>query len=579
MKRAAGKLVTMGILCAAMSVSVIGAEGVVVSAQSPQEGNLPVPVKTIDLSENGEEKINKEHVFDNPFGTKEILDAVTEYRKYEEVKVYTDRGTTRPVWKKGLSVSYWIKVPSTENGNYLSSAALRWELDQELPQDDDYAKYMCCSYFDKLYQEMSEEEKEAAKTEESKVPYGSDFYFKYLETGGTDEDGAPKAAIHTEGDLSGPVYDNRYFAQNEEGLHVSRYYAYNPEYRMGFVKMADGTYFAQQPEYADAFYKGYHTMDISAGSQVRRADVHGELQIDVDNSVMWVPQTEAAVQKNPDGRNYGETMMMQPENLFYMNSWTDSSAQEPVSYEAAETAALSPVTAVSDGAVVKNGNCDKWHQVVVTFQNDGIGFYVDGTRVSTTREYGINGGELLEKSAFNVFRGVNKGSGLRDTVSYYTESIQPQNISYAKTNHELLLEWLTDENAKLSIGGAGSYAGQCNLSASANVFYMDDINFYGELLDDEQVQALYQKENETRSAEIPPSVSPTAAVGDVNGDGIIDLKDAQMALKYALKLVHPDAKISDADAGNAADVNGDGIIDLTDAQKILKAALKLIQLD
>lgn len=583
------KKITAGTLCAVLSVTMLAAGSTGAAEQSgqlPQEVTLPTPVKTIDPDQSSAGdtgyRVQEELMFDNPFGTKEIQNAVTEYDKYEEVEVERNRGTDRPVWRKGLSLSYWIKVPSGADGNYLPSGVLRWELDQELPQDDDYAKYMCSSYFDKMYQELGEEEKEASKTEESKVPYGSDFYFKYLETDGTDEDGAPKALEHTEGDRTGPVYDSRYFGINEEGLHVSKYYAYNPNYKPGFLKMADGSYYAQQPEYADAYYNDYHTMDISAGSKVRRADVHGELQIDVDNSIMWVPETEAGIQKNPNGRNYGEALKMQSENLFYMNSWTGNQEQKPVSYEAAETAALSPVTAVSDGAVIKNGNCDKWHQVTITFQNDKIGFYVDGTEVSTTKEYGVSGGMKLEDAAFYYFKGVNKGAGLRDTTFSYTEAVQPQNMSYGKTNHELLLEWLTDEHAKLYLGGTGSFADQCNLASQANAFYVDNINFYGELLSSEQIQVLYQKEAAARKEETPSSPEPVTAeavIGDVDGNGSIELADAQLALKYALKIEHPDAGILGADKSKVADVNGNGSIDLEDVRIILRAALRMEQMD
>ena len=59
--------------------------------------------------------------------------------------------------------------------------------------------------------------------------------------------------------------------------------------------------------------------------------------------------------------------------------------------------------------------------------------------------------------------------------------------------------------------------------------------------------------------------------GDVDGDGKITLKDAQMALKAALNLL-----VLEGDQKKAADVNQDGKIELKDAQVILKKALNLI---
>lgn len=595
------KQVTAAVLCAAVSAVMLGTGSIRAEEQTEepvQEVKLPIPIQTIDLDKDvvsGEGcRVDKELEFDNPFGTEEIQNAVREYDTYEEVELFRDLTTYRPVWKKGLTVSYWIKVPSDADAGYLPSGALRWELDQELPQENDYAKYICSSYFDKTYQEMSEEERQAAKKEESKVPYGSDFYFKFLETDGTDEDGAPKAAEHTEGDFTGPVYDNRYFSLSEGEMQVSRYYAFNPNYRRGFLRMSDGVYIAQAKEYAEGYYNDYHTMDIAAGSKVRRADVHGELQIDVDNSVLWVPETEKGIQKNPNAAGYGEPVNMHHMNLFYMNSWTKDGGPRPVSYEAVEHAALSPVTGVRDGAGVKYGNCDEWHQVTVTFQNDKVGFYVDGTEISVTEEYGILGGVDLRLGAFSSFRRVNKGRGLRGTSFFYSEGSDPNNLSYGPTNTQLLMEWLTNEDTKFYIGGAGSCAGEYNLASQANPFYMDDINFYGELLSTEQVQALYQKESAARSGAAEESPKPPApaqseqppvqsqepaqsaqpkVAGDVDGNGVFDLRDVQTALKLALKIELTDKEIDVQNARKVADVDENNVVNLEDAQRLLKAAL------
>lgn len=59
--------------------------------------------------------------------------------------------------------------------------------------------------------------------------------------------------------------------------------------------------------------------------------------------------------------------------------------------------------------------------------------------------------------------------------------------------------------------------------------------------------------------------------GDVDFNQNIDLNDAQLTLKAALKII-----ALDADAAIAADVNQDGTVNLQDAQIILKKALKII---
>lgn len=607
---------TATVVCAALSTAALGMGTTGTNAENGQEVKLPVPVQTIDLDKDavsGEGcRIDKELVFNNPFGTDEIQVAVQEYGLYETPEYTRKMGVQRAVWKKGLSVSYWIKVPAVDDGSYLPSGVLRWELDEELPQQDDYAKYLCSSNFDRLYQELSEEEKQASKSEESKVPYGSDYYFKYLETDGMDEDGAPKAKEYSDGELAGPVYDNRYFsasAVTQEGVsspHLSAYYAFNPNYKRGFLKMPDGTYQRQAAEYADAYYNDYHTMDISAGSKVRRADVHGEFQIDVDNSVMWLPENGEGTEKNSNVDSFGKASYMQKENCFYMNSWYNekrSGDSRITSYQAVDAvAALSPVTSVKNGITVKNGNCDKWHQVTVTLQNDKVGFYVDGEEVNVIEEYGVNGYACLDTAASVYFSSFNKGGGLRD--SSWGTMMDTDNSYYLNKGRmvcQLFMEWITNKDAKLYIGGNGDYAGQHNLASESHPFYLDDVNFYGELLTREQIQALYQKEAAGRGeaeespqpsapvqSEQPPvqskepsqpSQTPAPVTGDVDGNGEFNLGDVQMALKLALRIELADKAINVENAKKLADVDGNGTVTLEDAQKLLKAALLIAPLE
>lgn len=67
------------------------------------------------------------------------------------------------------------------------------------------------------------------------------------------------------------------------------------------------------------------------------------------------------------------------------------------------------------------------------------------------------------------------------------------------------------------------------------------------------------------------SAEPTIKMGDVDGDGNVTLKDAQLVLRASLKLTSLDGQQE-----KAADCNGDGTINLMDAQLVLKKALKLI---
>lgn len=73
------------------------------------------------------------------------------------------------------------------------------------------------------------------------------------------------------------------------------------------------------------------------------------------------------------------------------------------------------------------------------------------------------------------------------------------------------------------------------------------------------------------SAEITVTVTPSAELGDVNGDGYIDSADAMLCLRSAVGLTE-----LTAEQKSAADVNKDGFVDAGDAIKILRYDAKLI---
>lgn len=76
-----------------------------------------------------------------------------------------------------------------------------------------------------------------------------------------------------------------------------------------------------------------------------------------------------------------------------------------------------------------------------------------------------------------------------------------------------------------------------------------------------------EKEDPTQTG----TTAPSSGMGDVNGNNKVDLGDAQLVLKSALKITTLDSAKS-----KKADVNVDGQVNLTDAQLVLKYALKII---
>lgn len=78
-----------------------------------------------------------------------------------------------------------------------------------------------------------------------------------------------------------------------------------------------------------------------------------------------------------------------------------------------------------------------------------------------------------------------------------------------------------------------------------------------------------QLPNENNSVTINNQTEPYGP-GDVDGNSVIELNDAQLALKAALKIQSLEEK-----QNKAADADASGDVELNDAQKILKHALKI----
>lgn len=193
------------------------------------------------------------------------------------------------------------------------------------------------------------------------------------------------------------------------------------------------------------------------------------------------------------------------------------------------------------------------------------------------------------------------------------------------TNGMTIMEMLIDEGTTLSFGGQSLGMGDAfgYVTGTQTGTAIDNVAFYAEPLTNDQVAALYQKAlqgdiegpatvNPEPSPSAPvdpsqpavsPSVVPTGApsdvptevpsdeptvtpsdvptgvavkLGDVDENGKVEIKDAQLTLKIALKIYTVEPNFPKFRL-EVVDVNKDSKITLADAQAILKEALKITE--
>lgn len=569
--------------------------------QMPKNDYYHVETGTVSAEPITTQAISPQLTLDNPFAG--LGSELEEYDELADVTAQKIGTKYVPLWEKGVTLSYWIKVPVDEDGVYQNSSVLRWENDNEYYlQSDDYAKHMPTKLWDRQYALMSDAKKdEALKYSPSGVfMYGQaedgtyndpdgliDFYFEYQEGYyENDENGYFKPVEVTASDgKTGPVYDyalqqlmNAALKGKTRFTGSARYFFANPNYKSGFYLAADGSTFTswEQATYetysklpglkdsegnvtypTTSYFEKIKDPDLTitpADSQIRYALEDGELQIDADNSIFWVPDDNQGINENTNVlASIGQQGGMHNGDVFFMNSWSESRGKDPQgngSYSSALYVEDSPVSIENK----KNANAGKWHHVAVVLQNDWVEFYVDGNHIDIEEKYSSRGATTLDTT--KSFKRFNKGAGMRNGAGSEKDM---GNIAFANYVCRLLMDWISDENSKLCLGGIGNYAIKYAQAYTTSKVCLANLDFYSTILTDEQVQAIYTGE-----------ATPEGIKGDVDGNGSVDLSDATLILKFALNIETP----TDAQK-DVADMDGNGQIELGDATAALKAALNI----
>lgn len=305
---------------------------------------------------------------------------------------------------------------------------------------------------------------------------------------------------------------------------------------------------------------------FSSKSKIREEAISGSLQISTDNDFGFREDNyreekyqaedgsvigkavDGAVISNPNSDKYNTIQNIRGYNQFYFDG---------------------------DEMATEQSEPDIWHYVTVVIQNDWVLTYVDGVAADPELDYqymkeepGLSGSQH-DFGTQNVGKLFNKGTGLRapfilqNNVDAWSED-GSANETPANELAISMLDWIADEKTELYLGGTG-YASEMLTQGYGTIegVCLDDVSFIKKALTEDEAIELYDEAKEAAGMD-------STELGDIDGNGKVDLTDAQLVLKAALKI----NTLTDAQF-KAADTNGDGKVDLTDAQKVLKVALKI----
>ncbi|MFR7991485.1 MAG: dockerin type I repeat-containing protein [Lachnospiraceae bacterium] len=461
-----------------------------------EKGNVLMLGDTIEVDEYTKTEDSGNATLDSTYPVGTVLQE--EYVNYSEVAIknpfagldlsetpdYTEDG--EPIWYNGVTITYWVKVPTTtdEEGNTVGKNSTLFTFENTSLhgyQKDDLAKY-------NKIQEMEAENAEIGG--DYNFPADSDFYI-----------GDPVTYIS----LTDP--NTTYTVYNNTGKSA----IYNPKYVQGY-KVGSGNIYAY-PEGGSASdyvtltqmpaskYDLYCELPTEAQpsasnglSQIRHGNISGFFEILADNSMVFKEDDGTALQLNP---NHTQTYNQSYYLLENGKPAVGENGSLTIQQGAAAFQMRNAAGVYGDGRVLEVDEAGEtsWHQVAIVIQNSGFLAYVDGEEIDPYSEWTIWGDELpfdpaqAGNESFNGGFGWDNAKGVSNTLD--------GGDGNGNTTGRYVLDWLTDENTTLSIGGQvmtqlmNDYVSPCGTSQ----VMLDDIKFYDTPLDWETIGNLYDEES------------------------------------------------------------------------------------
>lgn len=348
------------------------------------------------------------YTLENPFAKKD----------YSETPTYDKDG--KPVWTKGATISYWVKIPTGVS----DFPVLNFNLKERQMERSDYSKYLLCediSYSDESY-DMG-----------TRVIYVDASGKEYIALEGYGKNVRANPAYPVEG---------YYYATNKGGAYRV--------YKKGTDSL-DESNWTYLNYIGTGLHEEYSVRYFEEGgetSKIKEADIKGSFSLYASGSFGYRQDNWTGQQRNPNLAVYGTTLAAHTGNQFYYFG-NDASYDDSV---------ITPTLREKD----------QWHFVVAVIQNDWVQYYMDGVEITT--DYLNWWGDPLEiDSAGDSF---NLGYGYKLNYKRYTPDVIYQN---GKT----ILEFISDEDTVLTIGGIGYCAnllGQYSFTKSGA--QVKDVEFY-----------------------------------------------------------------------------------------------------
>lgn len=448
-----------------------------------------------------------------------------------------------PVWTKGVTIGYWVKLPSGAG----DAAVLNFQL-----ENDRQVERSTKAYYDKCV---------AYDPKDSTYAMGTQHTY-------VDADGREFKVL--EGYGSNVCYNPNYPAQGCYAATTAggAYYAYEKG-----TDSSDKSNWRYLNYIGEGMYEKYgfrFDEDGGENSLVQEAEISGSFCLYASGTMGFKQDDGTAVQINPNVANYGMNITAHTFNQFYY---------------------------FGNGSVYSNGIStptmaakDEWHYVVEVITNDWVQCYMDGEKLGI--EYFNYFGRELTHNRANI-----SGESFNLGYKAKNQSVRVKDPADICKNGMKLLDFISDKDTMLMVGGTGV----CSAVLFQNTIQTPDgtqiknLEFYdvpvaaanitssGIKLDTQPATAPPRTEEPMRTP-LPTTEAPITPPGtdepstedvlwgDIDGKDGVTLQDARLAVRIALK-IQADVTMEQEARGDVMHP-GDGIT-LDDAFAILKRAMNV----